>query len=83
MAALSYRDRTGEDPAQGSAIAVKTVGAEVLIELGVMRNFGSISADAWAALTPDEADELADDLWRLARQARARAASPSLSSKEG
>ncbi|ACK84680.1 hypothetical protein [Methylorubrum extorquens] len=68
---MSYRDRTGEDPAQGSAIEVGTHRGEVTLELGVMRNFGSISADAWAALTPDEADELADDLWRLARQARA------------
>jgi hypothetical protein len=78
---LSYRDRTGEDPAQGSAIDVRATRGEVLIELGVMRNFGSLSADAWASLTPDEADELADDLRRLARQARA--ASPSLTSKEG
>lgn len=78
---MSYRDRTGEDPAQGSAIEVGLHRGEVTLELGVMRNFGSISADAWAALTPDEADELADDLWRLARQARA--ASPSLTSKEG
>lgn len=78
---MSYRDRTGEDPAQGSAIEVGHHRGEVTLELGVMRNFGSISAYAWAALTPDEADELADDLWRLARQARA--ASPSLISKEG
>ncbi|UYW25732.1 hypothetical protein OKC48_21030 [Methylorubrum extorquens] len=74
---MSYRDRTGEDPAQGSAIEVGTYKGEVTLELGVMRNFGSISADAWAALTPDEADELANDLWRHARQARS--ATPEIS----
>lgn len=73
---MSYLDRTGEDPEQGSAIEVTAAFGEVVIELGVMRNFGSISADAWAALTPDEADELADALRRHARQARASSPDP-------
>jgi hypothetical protein len=67
---VSYRDRTGEDRGQGAAIEARTEGREITLTLGVMRNFGSISADAWAALTPDEADELANDLWRLARRVR-------------
>ncbi|GJE44861.1 hypothetical protein [Methylobacterium soli] len=52
---MTYHDRTGTDPHQGSAIAVRTCNGEVTLELGVMRNFGSISADAWAALSPAEA----------------------------
>lgn len=69
---MSYRDHKGEDPQQGSAIEVGSHRGEVTLELGVMRNFGSLSADAWAALTPDEARELADDLRRAAREAEVR-----------
>ncbi|ACA18430.1 hypothetical protein M446_4072 [Methylobacterium sp. 4-46] len=74
-AASIYHDRTGEDPAQGSAIQVSTYGGEVTLELGVMRNFGSMSADAWAALSPAEARELADNLRRAASWAEACAPS--------
>ena len=56
---MSYRDRNGSNPAQGSAIEVGSHGGEITLELGVMRSFGSLSTDAWAALTPEEARELA------------------------
>ena len=66
---MSYRDRTGKDKAQGSAIEVGAHRGEVTLELGVMRNFGSLLADAWAALTPAEARELADVLRCAASEA--------------
>ncbi|QRE77354.1 hypothetical protein [Methylobacterium aquaticum] len=69
MAEHSYHDRTGEDPEQGSAIQVRARRGEVALELGVMRNFGSIATHAWAALSPAEARELADDLRRAAGEA--------------
>ena len=72
MADRSYHDRTGEDPEQGSAIQVRARRGEITLGLGVMRNFGSISTDAWAALSPAEARELGDDLRRAADQAEAR-----------
>ena len=78
---ISYRDRTGKDPDQGAAIQVGTAYSErsgrreVVLELGVMRNFGSISADASASLTPDEARELAADLRRAAAKAEKDCAS--------
>lgn len=72
MAERSYRDRAGTDPALGSAILVSTHNGEVTLELGVMRNFGSIAADAWAALSPAEAREMADDLRRAADKAEAQ-----------
>jgi hypothetical protein len=71
-ASMTYHDSTGTDYEQGSAIAVRTCNGEVTIELGVMRNFGSISADAWAALGPAEARELADDLRSAADRAEGR-----------
>ncbi|MDR7037418.1 hypothetical protein J2X36_002165 [Methylobacterium sp. BE186] len=72
---MSYRERTGAGLAQGSAIQVGTYHSdamgrsEVTPELGVMRSLGPISTDAWAALTPAEARELADDLYCVAREA--------------
>lgn len=64
----SYRDRTGEDAAAGAAIEVGTYDGRVTLELGVMRNFNSLSTDAWAHLTAAEARELADDLWKAAKE---------------
>ncbi len=69
---MSYRDRTGTDRTQGSAIEVRSAGPQVFLELGVMRNFGSIAADAWAALSAAEARELALDLCLAASQLEAR-----------
>lgn len=66
MLERSYRDRLGNDAELGSAIRVHTSSGEVLLELGVMRNFESMSADAWAALSPSEAREVARDLIRTA-----------------
>jgi hypothetical protein len=71
---MTYHDRTGIDPHQGSAIGISTHGGEVTLELGVMRNFGSLSADAWAALTPAEAREMADDLRAAADRVEGRMA---------
>jgi hypothetical protein len=65
---MSYQDHPRTE-AQGSAIEVGCHGGEVTLELGVMRNFGSLSTDAWATLTPAEARELADDLYAAARRA--------------
>jgi hypothetical protein len=62
-------ERTKE---QGSAIVVGAHHGKVTLELGVMRNFGSLSTDAWANLSPEEARELADDLYRYSKQAEAR-----------
>jgi hypothetical protein len=72
VAERSYHDRRGDEPELGSAIQVGTHNGEVTLELGVMRNFGSISADAWAALSPAEARELATDLQRAADKAEVR-----------
>lgn len=65
---MSYRDHPRSE-LRGSAIEVSTHAGEVTLELGVMRNFGSLSTDAWASLTPAEARELADDLIKAARRA--------------
>lgn len=65
---MSYRDHPRPED-KGSAFEVGTHGGEVTLELGVMRNFGSLSTDAWASLSPEEALELADDLRTAAREA--------------
>lgn len=67
----SYRDRTGHDKEAGDAIAAKAFQGGVLLELGTMRPFNSMAADAWAFLSPAEARELADDLRRFAKEAEA------------
>ncbi|PSJ60795.1 hypothetical protein [Pseudaminobacter soli (ex Li et al. 2025)] len=64
---MSYRNHPRPED-KGSAIEVGTHRGEVTLELGVMRNFGSLSTDAWASLSPEEARELADDLNKAARQ---------------
>ncbi|GEP12289.1 hypothetical protein [Methylobacterium gnaphalii] len=69
--AKSYRDRTGIDLDQGAAIEVRARRNEVGLELGVMRPVGVLATDAWAALTPFEARELARDLEEQARIAEA------------
>lgn len=66
----SYRDRKGNDREAGDALACKAYRGGVLLELGTMREFNSLSADAWAFLNPDEAEELAQDLSEAARVAR-------------
>ena len=69
---MSYSDRKGGDPDKGSAIQVSVYNGEVTLEMGVMRNFNSMSSDAWASLSPAEARELSDDLRRKAREAEQR-----------
>lgn len=67
---MSYKDHPRPE---GMGLSVDVAhnprSGEVVLSLGTMRNFGSISMDAWAALTPKEARELADDLWAASRRA--------------
>lgn len=72
MTERSYHDRTGTDPEEGAAIAVRANQGEVSLELGDRRPVGALSVDAWAALTPDEARELDGDLNRAADEAERR-----------
>ncbi|WP_158810276.1 hypothetical protein [Beijerinckia sp. L45] len=72
MLEQTYHDRRGNDPEKGAAIQIKECRGEVLLDLGVMRNFGSLSSDAWAALSPEEARAVAMDLNRAAFHAERR-----------
>lgn len=68
----SYHDRTGTDPEQGAAIAVRAAHDGVSLELGERRPVGALSVDAWAALEPAEARQLAGDLNRAADEVERR-----------
>lgn len=43
----------------------------VALVLGAIRRVGAFHEDAWAFLTPDEAEDLANDLRAMATKARA------------
>ncbi len=70
----SYRDHRQHDSNLGWAVNVRQERSElqVLIELGEWRPVGAFSADAWTALTPEHARELARDLFSAADQLEAR-----------
>lgn len=65
---MGYRDHPRSEDA-GSDIVVRQFGNSVYLEMGTMRNFDSLSTEAWASLTPAEAQELADDLWAASKRA--------------
>ncbi|WP_210253194.1 hypothetical protein [Beijerinckia sp. L45] len=69
----TYRDRRGNDPEKGAALQISTRQGEVLLDLGAMRGAGSaMSPGTWAALSPEEAREVAADLCRAAFHAERR-----------
>lgn len=70
----SYRRRQDLDEDLGWAVNVRQDRAErqVVIELGEWRQVGAFSVDAWSALTPEQARELARDLFSAADQMEAR-----------
>jgi hypothetical protein len=74
LAVTSYREHRGHDANLGWAVNVRQEHSErqVVLELGEWRPVGAFSADAWTALTPEQARELARDLFSAADQMEAR-----------
>jgi hypothetical protein len=70
----SYRDRQHFDVDIGSVVNVRQDRAAglVVLELGEWRAVGAFSDDAWSALTPEHARELARDLFSAADQMEPR-----------
>lgn len=66
----SYREHRAFDAKLGWAVDVKEDRSDrtVVLSLGEWRPVGAFSADAWSALTPKQARELARDLFRAADQ---------------
>lgn len=64
----SYREHRGFDAERGWAVNVREDRSErhIVLELGEWRPVGAFSADAWTYLTPEQARELARELFRAA-----------------
>lgn len=70
----SYREHRAFDERLGWAVDVKEDRSDrsVVLSLGEWRPVAAFSADAWTALTPEQARELARDLFSAADQMEAR-----------